>query len=106
MPVLIVRFVNGCDERVSKPVIKARAGRLSCYLAKFTRRDVVFAKHEFEDFKQCPPACPEFPRHHDDRDHRRPRSAGLISEPVPEPRPLRIIWIEPREKGPERLDLT
>src|SRR5262249_30617535 len=106
MPVLVGCLANGGDERIGKPVIEARARRFPRYLAELARHDIVFPKYKLEDFKQCPPAGPELLRHHDDRNHRRPRFAGLISEPVPEPRSLRVVRNEPRKKGFEGLDLA
>ena len=85
--VVVVRFVDDGDQRVGQPVVEVRSGRLSRQLAERARHDVVFAEQQFEDVEQRPAAGPELLRHHDDRDHRHPRPALLVSEPVPEPVP-------------------
>src|SRR5262245_4399866 len=106
MSVFVVCFADRCDQRISVANIKAGAGRSSCYFAKRAWHHIVFTEYEFEDFEQCPPPRSEFFRHHDDSDHRHPRFADFVGEPVPEPLSLLFVRNEPRKKYFERLDFT
>ena len=98
VPVLVDRLVDDGEQRVGQPGVEARRGRRSRQLAERARHDVVLAEQQVENVEQRPAAGPEFLRHHDHRDHRHPRPARLVGEPVPEPFPLRLV----RERAARR----
>ena len=80
--------------------------RLSRQLAERARHDVVFAEQQAENVEQRAAAGPELLRHHDDRDHRHPRPALLVSKPVPVPVSLGGVREQPREEGCKRREIA
>ena len=106
VPFLGDGLVDHGEQRVRQPGIEARRGRRPRQLAELARHDVILAKQQVENIKQRPAAGSELLRHHDQPDHRHPRPARLVGEPMPAPVSLGVVREQPREEGFERREIA
>ena len=107
MPVLVVRFVDGGEQRVGQPVVEARRGRLSRQLAERRKaRRSLRRTRSSRMSNSVPRPVPNSSATMMTATIGTHGRRALWAKSVPEPFPFRRVWNQPREKGLEGRDLA